>query len=68
RVPVPEHEGVDRTYPTRSTYAADYFYEVPDGRRRWIAALDGNGQGLVQTSTDVLRGRKLFVWGTGPGG
>ncbi|MGQ5596173.1 DUF5107 domain-containing protein [Streptomyces sp. ESR1.13] len=68
RVPVPEHDGVDRTYPTRSTYAADYFYEVPDGRRRWIAALDGNGQGLVQTSTDVLRGRKLFVWGTGPGG
>ncbi|WP_316744029.1 DUF5107 domain-containing protein [Streptomyces sp. MK7] len=68
RVPVPAYDGVDRTYPLNSTYAADYFYEVPDGRRRWIAALDEFGDGLVQTSTDVLRGRKLFVWGTGPGG
>ncbi|AOW89959.1 DUF5107 domain-containing protein [Streptomyces olivaceus] len=67
-VPVPEYDGVDRTYPPNSTYAADYFYEVPDDRRRWIAALDEHGHGLVQTSTDVLRGRKLFVWGTGPGG
>ncbi|MGX1248856.1 tetratricopeptide (TPR) repeat protein [Streptomyces ambofaciens] len=68
QVPVPEYDGVDRTYPLNSTYAADYFYEVPDGRRRWIAALDADGHGLVQTSTDLLRGRKLFVWGTGPGG
>lgn len=49
-------------------YAADYFYDVPDARRRWIAALDEDGNGLVQTSTDLLRGRKLFVWGKGPGG
>lgn len=41
---------------------------MPDGQRRWIAALDADGHGLVQTSTDLLRGRKLFVWGTGPGG
>ncbi|MGZ3118738.1 DUF5107 domain-containing protein [Streptomyces sp. H62] len=68
RVPVPVHDGVDRTYPRNSTYPADWFYEVPQDRRRWIAALDEEGHGLVQTSTDVLRGRKLFVWGTGPGG
>lgn len=68
RVPVPEYDGIDRTYPPNSTYAADYFYEVPDDRRRWIAALDADGHGLVQTSTDALRGRKLFVWGRGPGG
>ena len=68
RVPVPSYDGVDRTYPLNSPYAADYFYEVEDGRRRWIAALDADGHGLVQTSTDVLRGRKLFVWGTGSGG
>ncbi|WP_221358223.1 DUF5107 domain-containing protein [Streptomyces beigongshangae] len=67
-VPVPVHGGADRTYPLRSTYPADHFYEVPDGQRRWIAALDGDGHGLVQTSTDVLRGRKLFVWGSGSGG
>lgn len=68
RVPVPTYDGVDRTYPLNSVYAADWFYEVPDGRRRWIAAVDAGGHGLVQTSTDVLRGRKLFVWGTGSGG
>lgn len=68
RVPVPESGGTDRTYPLRSEYPADYFYEVPDGARRWIAALDEQGRGLVQTSTDLLRGRKLFLWGSGPGG
>lgn len=68
KVPVPGHEGVDRTRPTRGESAADYFYDVPDGARRWIAAVDADGHGLVQTSTPPLRGRKLFMWGTGPGG
>ncbi|MFK0280571.1 DUF5107 domain-containing protein [Streptomyces sp. NPDC090499] len=49
-------------------YPADWFYDIPDGRRRWIAALDADGHGLVQTSTDELRGRKQFVWGAGTGG
>lgn len=68
RVPMPETGGVDRTYPLRGDFPADYFYEVPDGARRWIASLDEHGRGLVQTSTDLLRGRKLFLWGSGPGG
>ncbi|MEV5981181.1 DUF5107 domain-containing protein [Streptomyces sp. NPDC052114] len=68
KVPVPEYDGADRTYPRRSEYPADYFYDVPDGERRWIAALDEEGHGLVQTSTDLPRGRKLFLWGTGTGG
>ncbi|MBW5424667.1 DUF5107 domain-containing protein, partial [Streptomyces sp. BG9H] len=68
KVPVPESDGADHTYPLGSEYAADYFYDVPDGARRWIAALDDDGHGLAQTSTDLPRGRKLFVWGTGSGG
>ncbi|MEU7316412.1 DUF5107 domain-containing protein [Streptomyces sp. NPDC007083] len=68
RIPVPEWEGVDLTYPLGSRFPADYFHEVPARSRKWIAALDEAGQGLVQTSTDLLRGRKLFVWGAGPGG
>ncbi|MGW3623464.1 DUF5107 domain-containing protein [Streptomyces sp. NPDC000880] len=68
RVPVPEFRGADRTYPLRSEYPADYFYELPAEARKWIASLDADGQGLVQTSTDVLRGRKLFLWGSGRGG
>ncbi|GAA0628565.1 DUF5107 domain-containing protein [Streptomyces crystallinus] len=68
RVPVPEWDGADRTYPLNGEYPADYFYDLPDGERRWIASLDESGRGLVQTSTDLLRGRKLFLWGSGRGG
>ncbi len=67
RVPVPVLGGLDRSYPARAPEAADYFFEL-DGGRPWVAAVDGTGRGLVQTSTRQLRGRKLFVWGTGPGG
>ncbi|QGV77736.1 DUF5107 domain-containing protein [Streptomyces ficellus] len=68
RVTVPRQDGEDRTYPQNSAHSGDWFYEVPDGSRRWIAALDADGEGFVQTSTDPLRGRKLFVWGHGRGG
>jgi hypothetical protein len=68
RVPVPALDGRDRTYPTRSTDAADYFFQIDDDQRRWVAALDGRGTGLVQTSTGGLRGRKLFLWGRSAGG
>ncbi|AKU17682.1 DUF5107 domain-containing protein [Luteipulveratus mongoliensis] len=67
-VPVPVSGGVDRSYPTRSDVADDYFFDIREARRPWIAALDGTGTGLVQTSTARLGGRKLFVWGNGPGG
>ncbi|MFI0226636.1 DUF5107 domain-containing protein [Streptomyces lydicus] len=68
RVPVPEYDGADRTYPLRSEFPADYFYDLPDSARRWITSLDAEGHGLVQTSTDTLRGRKLFLWGAGRAG
>ncbi|MFJ2189786.1 DUF5107 domain-containing protein [Kitasatospora sp. NPDC087861] len=68
QVAFPDHEGADRSYPGRLPRAADYFLDIPDGERRWITALDETGAGLVQASTDRLRGRKLFHWGTGTGG
>ena len=67
-VEFPNLDGLDRSYPGRVSRAADYFLEVPDGERRWIASLDASGSGLVQASTDRLRGRKLFCWGTATGG
>ncbi|MFI8081548.1 DUF5107 domain-containing protein [Kitasatospora sp. NPDC086009] len=67
-VPFPEYDGADRSYPGRLPRAADYFLDIPDAERRWITALDGTGAGLVQASTDRLRGRKLFHWGTATGG
>ncbi|WP_329199671.1 MULTISPECIES: DUF5107 domain-containing protein [unclassified Streptomyces] len=68
RIPLPQWEDADRTYPPRSEHPADFFYEVPEGVRPWIASLDAEGRGLVQTSTGLLRGRKLFTWGSGDGG
>jgi hypothetical protein len=68
RVSIPRLEDVDVTYPTRLKRAMDYFYRIPEGRRPWITALDEGGRGLIQTSTARQKGRKLFLWGTGPGG
>ncbi|GII67512.1 hypothetical protein Skr01_75970 [Sphaerisporangium krabiense] len=48
--------------------ATDHFFDIPRENRKWIAALDSDGTGLVHVSTDRLRGRKLFVWGQGAGG
>lgn len=59
---------IDVTYPARCPMANDFFFRLPDGVRRFIASLDEQGNGLVQASTDRLRGRKFFVWGMGPGG
>ncbi len=53
---------------TQIKQSMDFFFDLPKGQRRWISAVDSNGYGLVQTSTDTLKGRKLFVWGTGDGG
>ncbi|MEY9888259.1 hypothetical protein ABIA31_001899 [Catenulispora sp. MAP5-51] len=68
RIPFPRWRDADTSYPGRIDYGADYFAEIPDGERRWIAAVDAGGSGLFQTSTDRMRGRKLFHWGTGSGG
>jgi hypothetical protein len=58
----------DVSYPLSAQWAADYFFQVPPGRQPWIAAVQADGRGLVQTSTAQLRGRKLFLWGTAAGG
>lgn len=69
KIPVPEGiEGYDVTYPVNSPYAMDYFWKLNKDKQKYICQLDKDGYGLIQTSTDRLRGRKLFVWGTGQGG
>lgn len=71
-VPVPRPGGdlgdTDVSRPAASHYAADYFYEVGDQQGRIVSAFEPDGRGFAQTSTDALRGRKLFLWGRGPGG
>ncbi len=48
--------------------ALDFFFDVPNTVRPYIAAIGSDGYGMCQTSTHELRGRKLFVWGMGTGG
>jgi hypothetical protein len=60
--------GADWTRPARNARARDFFFDIPLHRVPWIVAADRHGDGLAMLSTGRLRGRKLFVWGQGPGG
>ncbi len=66
--PVPLSDGIDVTYASHLLSSSSIFFRIPAGQQPWITALDRTGQGLVQTSTGRLPGRKLFAWGMGPGG
>jgi len=68
QISMPKQDGVDVSYATQLPSAREYFFQIPDGQRRWEAALNADGSGLVHTSTQRLRGRKVFYWGMHPGG
>lgn len=61
-------EGYDGTYPKNFPLAKDLFFRLLPEQRKFEAAIYGDGWGLCQTSTDRLKGRKLFVWGRSSGG
>ena len=65
---IPVHENLDVTYPTRIPSSRDFFYKIPEKNHKWIATADEDGKGLLQCSTQMMKGRKLFVWGMGQGG
>ena len=58
----------DVSYPTCLPQSMDFFFDVPDQARPFIAAIGPDGYGMCQTSTHELRGRKLFAWSMGEGG
>lgn len=58
----------EATYPSRIRRTIEFFFNIPPGRRPWIAALNGDGAGLAHTSTVRLKGRKFFTWGGAGGG
>jgi tetratricopeptide (TPR) repeat protein len=68
RVPVPRSGGLDLSYPQAAPRTADHFFELDRGTLPWIAAVDPAGAGLLHVSSRRLHGRKLFAWGTSPGG
>ncbi len=63
KAPVPYSDDIDVTYPTNTPVARDYFWNIPEGKRKYTSYFDKNGYGFFQTSTSRLVGRKLFVWG-----
>ncbi|MGA7204850.1 MAG: DUF5107 domain-containing protein [Specibacter sp.] len=63
-----DFHGVDATWPIRNPHAADFFFDLAPGQRRWEVAADDAGDGLALVSSPRLRGRKLFVWGENVGG
>lgn len=68
REKLPAPNGYDCTYPRNYPVAKDHFFQIPARERKFEAALYGDGWGLCQASTDLLKGRKLFVWGRSSGG
>lgn len=65
---VPISGTTDISYPQNVPVSQDYFYKLRKGSQKWIASAEKDGTGLVQCSTDFLKGRKLFIWGMGQGG
>ncbi len=68
KVTFPHFEESDGSRTMEIPHALDYFFDIPEGRRHWEAAIDREGYGFCETSTSRLIGRKLFVWGMGAGG
>ncbi len=65
---IPLYDGVDVSYPAKISSSRDFFYKIPENDYKWIASADETGFGLLQCSTQKLKGRKLFVWGMSTGG
>ncbi|MBR5378960.1 MAG: DUF5107 domain-containing protein [Clostridia bacterium] len=59
---------IDITYPDNNPVSVDYFFRTDKTRRMYTCQLSPEGYGLFQSSTSRLVGRKIFVWGQGPGG
>ena len=68
KAPMPDYEGKDASYPATIDHSMDLFFDLPQGQRKWEAAINEAGDGLIHASTDLLQGRKLFLWGSGSGG
>ncbi len=68
RKTVPTYDGKpDVTYPDNIPSSIDHFYGTTDGVLRYVTHVNPQGYGLVEASSQLLHGRKLFVWGQGQG-
>ena len=60
---IPFDNGIDVSYPENIPDTIDYFYDIPQSKNKFIANINKNGCGLLQISSNKLKGRKLFSWG-----
>lgn len=60
---IPFDNGVDVSYPENIPNTIDYFYDISPDEDKFIANVDKDGFGLLQFSSNNLKGRKLFSWG-----
>ena len=65
---MPYLDGRDVTYSESSSRSRDFFFDIAEGEDKWVASVDREGRGLLHVSDPLLKGRKLFVWGTHAGG
>ena len=65
---IPTYQGKDATYPVNSPHSNEFFFQCQKADIPWEAALDRNGEGLIEASTPRLSVRKLFCWGMNQGG
>lgn len=68
KIKIPYAMETDVSYPLNMKASHDFFYKIPEDTPKWIAAVQPDGVGLLQCSTDRQKGRKLFVWGNAAGG
>ena len=68
KIPLPDGDGFDGTYPENFKYVRDYFFNIPEGSRKFETVISPDGSGFLFASTRRLQGRKLFVWGNSQGG
>lgn len=60
---IPADNGIDVSYPENIPNTIDYFYDIDSKENKFIANVDSDGFGLLQFSSNNLKGRKLFSWG-----
>ncbi len=59
----------DPSFPERFTYSSEFFYQIPESNPHpWEAVAYESGHLFFEYSSQPLRVRKMFCWGTHSGG
>ncbi len=65
----PNMPGVDLSYPWRIPHSLEYFFQNPKTEASpWEVSIEKDCKGFMERSTQPLRTRKLFCWGSNTGG